>query len=368
MIKVTIPFLGANDDNCLVVDILIDNGVFVKRGQILFVIETTKSAIDVEADTDGFFFSCLSVGDRKKYGELVAIISKLETEKEVALEELKKSNHVLENEVGRMTKKAELIIQKQGINRDALIKFSAGQEINEAMVTKYLSDFLVNDKKRGFKNSVERIAIVGGVAGGGALIIIDALLNNSTQVATGVYDNNQAFHGKNVLGIPVIGGEEKMLADYKEGKFDSIVIAFNRDLNERQSTYDSYKTLKLPFANVIEASVKFRSGVEIGEGNVILANSYVAACTIIGNNNFISSNVCLEHGNIVGSHNAFGPGVFTSGNVVIKNKIRFGTGVFIEPNLTIGDNVTLGSFVLINMDIADNVVLKRKQDYIVKEK
>lgn len=368
MVKITIPFLGANDNNCLIVETPISNGDFVKRGQLIFSVETTKSAIDVEAEEDGYFYSMLSVGERRDYGDLVAIITS-ENEKDLAFEILQKANQSPKDEGEiKITKKAEILLKRAGLDRSAVINYAAGQEINEVLVSQYIASFSFNDKRLGFKNSVEKVAVIGGVGGGGALIIIDAVLNNSTQAVTGIYDSNQNFYNKYVLGIPVIGGEEKMIADFREGKFDSIIIAFNRDLDERQSAYDRYKSMGIPFANVIERSVQLRTGVEIGEGNVILANSYIAACTKIGNNNFISSNVCLEHGNIVGSHNAFGPGVFTSGNVIIKNKIRFGTGVYIEPNLTIGNNVTLGSFVLISSNIPDNTGLKRKQDYIIKEK
>lgn len=368
MIKITIPFLGANDDSCVVVDIISKNGNFVKKGQLLFVIETTKSAIDVEAEDEGYFYSNISVGDRKNYGELVALISNSEINDKASVESFFNVDEITEKAANvRITKKAELIIKKENIDLESLTAFAKGNEINEALVLSFISTESLKNRKIGMVNSIQRIAIVGGVGGGGALIIADAVLNNNNQIVTGIYDNNESFHGKKILGIKILGGENEMLADYKEGKFDAIVIAFNKNLQERRDAFERYKSLNIQFANVIDKTVQIRNSVEIGDGNIILANSYIAACTVIGDNNFISSNVCLEHGNIVGSHNAFGPGVFTSGNVIIKNKIRFGTGVFIEPNLIVGDNVILGSFVLINTDIPDDTILKRKQDYIIKE-
>lgn len=367
MIKIIIPFLGANDDSCLIVDIILQNGSFVKKGQLLFMLETTKSAVDVEAEREGYFYSNISVGDRKNYGDFVALISDSKIDK-TTLESFFKADKITENEANiRITKKAELIIKRNNIDSASLITFANGKEINEELVMNFMSTESLKNRKIGLVNSVQRIAIIGGVGGGGALIITDAVLNNNSQMVIGIYDNNISFHGKKILGIPIFGGEDEMLADYKEGKFDAIVIAFNKNLQERKSAFEKYKSLNIPFTNVIDKTVQIRNSVEIGEGNVILANSYVAACTVIGDNNFISSNVCLEHGNIVGSHNAFGPGVFTSGNVVIRNKIRFGTGVFVEPDLTVGDNVILGSFVLINADIPNDTIIKRKQDYILKE-
>jgi len=370
MTNVTIPFLGANDDNCLIVDLLVKNGAYVKKGEILFVLETTKSAMDVEAESEGYFFSSLKVGERKNYGQLVAVIAESENEQAATLELIAAENDVKEKNQGgvRITKKAEMIMQRNGLDIEKIILFADGLEVNEALINQYLQEFSTKNKKIGLEISNERIAVIGGVSGGGALIIIDSVLRSAKQVVMAVYDNDKVYHGKEVLGVPVMGGEDKMIADFKDGKFQAIVIAFNRNLDERQTTYERYKSMGLRFTNVIDQTVELRMGVEIGEGNVILAKTYIAACTVIGNNNFISSNVCIEHGNSMGSHNAFGPGVFTSGNVVIKNKIRFGTGVFIEPNLIIGDNVTLGSFVFISSNIPDNTVIKKKTDYIIKEK
>ena len=220
----------------------------------------------------------------------------------------------------------------------------------------------------GLKHKIERIGILGGVSGGGALIIIDAILRNSNQIAVGIFDNDSSNHGQEVLGVPIVGNIESLLKAVENGKIDSVVIAFNRNLEERSLVFNDLKEKGVLFTNVIDPSVEIRTGVEIGEGNVILAKTYIAACTKIGDNNFISSNICIEHGNIIGSHNAFGPGVFTSGNVIVKDRIRFGTGVFVEPNISIGQGVTLGSFVLIDRDIEDNVVLKRKQDFFIKNK
>jgi acetyltransferase-like isoleucine patch superfamily enzyme len=367
MNKILIPFLGANDDACLIVEVNCKNGDLIKKGQILFLIETTKSSIDVEAENDGYFYSNLRIGERRDYGDIVGLISDTEIDEERINIELKSFENNENIHEQKITKKAEMIIRNEKIDLNALTIFSKGREINEALVLNFLNGFAIKNKQIGISTSLERVAIIGGVGGGGALIVIDAMFNNPNQIVIGIYDNNESFHGKLVLGVPVLGGEDVMLSDYKHGKFDTIIIAFNKNLKERQEVYNRYKNLNLSFTNVIEQSVKLRTGVQIGEGNIILANCYIAACTVIDNNNFLSSNVFLEHGNIIGSHNAFGPGVFTSGNVIINNRIRFGTGVFVEPNLSIGNNVVLGSFVLVNKDIPENSVLLRKQDYIIKE-
>ncbi len=153
---------------------------------------------------------------------------------------------------------------------------------------------------------------------------------------------------------------------FERSEFDSVVIAFNRDLGARQRVFETLNARGVPFANVIDSTVNIRSNVEIGTGNVILGSAYIGACTLVGDNNFLSSNVCLEHGNVLGSHCAFGPGVVTSGNVKIGNGIRFGTGIFIEPRVSIGDGAVVASGSVITKDVPPDTIVKHRENVVAR--
>ena len=57
MIKeVYIPKVSANDLSATIVEVNSLNGVYVNEGDIVFVVETTKAAIDVVTPISGFFF------------------------------------------------------------------------------------------------------------------------------------------------------------------------------------------------------------------------------------------------------------------------------------------------------------------------
>jgi acetyltransferase-like isoleucine patch superfamily enzyme len=232
--------------------------------------------------------------------------------------------------------------------------------ITEQMIKDYTVKIQTNNNRIGL-NGLERVGIIGGASGGGALIVIESIMKTGKKRAVCIFDKSPDFLNKEILGIPVVGNSNLINEWFELGKIDSVIIAFNRNLDERKKVFEELYTKGIPFTNIIDYSVDIRSQVNIGVGNIILGHTYIGACSELGNNNFISANVSLEHGNVLGSHCAFGPGVYTSGNVTIGNKIRFATGIFIEPGITIGDNAIIGSGNIITANILEDQIVKQKK-------
>ena len=51
--NINVPRLNANDDDVEVIDIYINNGEQIKKGQKLFTFETSKTAIDFNSEYNG---------------------------------------------------------------------------------------------------------------------------------------------------------------------------------------------------------------------------------------------------------------------------------------------------------------------------
>ena len=348
--EIIAPFFGANDTQAVLVTWLAEAKSQISNGQEICTIETTKAAIEINSEADGYLFPLVEEGETIETGQTIAIVSNDES---FDIEEHKNYLRATSKPELKMTKKAELLISKYQLNVEDIEKFAAHNRITEDLVDEFRN---LNSKKldRVGINSGKKIAILGGVNGGGAAIILDSLSRISELQAVAVYDQKPEFHGKNVLGVPVLGTMDRLESDFENGIFDGLVIAFNMNLVDRNQTYENLSSKGFQFFNVIDPRADIRSNVILGEGNIILAHTYIGACSNIGNNNFISANVALEHGNHVGSSCAFGPGVFTSGNVTIGDQVRFGTGIFIEPNLLIDSGAVIGSGNTIITSIGKN--------------
>ena len=359
---IEVPFIGVNDTQCQVNSLEIAAGELIKKGTTICVLETTKTTIEVEAEHDGHYYLIPAIGETVNVGQPLFLFS---TEKETGdIKETAKTltgTHAAADSTpfeSRFTKKAQILLEKHQLSADIFQHgHSNDKKITESDVLNYIERNRKNNKRKGIKD-LERVAIIGGASGGGALILIDSLLLTRDKIPVCIFDKDENFHGQKVLGVPIVGSID-LLYDYlDEGKIDSVVIAFNRNLAERTRVFEEVKAKGARFTNIIDPNAEIRSGVTIGIGNVILSNTYIGSCSEIGDNNFISANVFIEHGNILGNGNAFGPGVFTSGNVTIGSGIRFGTGIFVEPNISIGDNAVIASGAVLTKNIDKDTVVR----------
>ncbi len=363
---IRVPFLGVNDTECVLIRWEVDAGTRVTKGTTICSVETTKSVIEIEAEVEGQFFPLASEGDELRTGDTMGLFSdSTVADVEQACRELEEAERKPGPEGPDITKKAEVLIEKHGITIEEVQVAIGSEKITEAVVRDYL-DSSKNSAREGF-GARRRIGIVGGATGGGALIVIDAILKSGTDNPVCVFDADSGVHGKSILGVPIVGTVVKLDEWLERSDVDAVVIAFNRDLRARREVFESLIARGVPFTNVIDRTAILRTNVEIGTGNVILGSTYLGACTLVGDNNFISSNVCLEHGNVLGSHSAFGPGVVTSGNVSIGSGVRFGTGIFIEPLVSIGDGSVIASGSIITKDVQTGAVLKHRENVVTRE-
>lgn len=336
---VCVPFLGVNDTEASLQAWMVNPGERVSAGDDICILETTKATIEVCAEVEGFFFPVAQEGDTMKVDQLIGFCAEdTDFDVDAHLAVLAEASSA----IPAPTKKAELLIAKHGLDLAGIQAFAGSVRITEQAVRDFMAKDVGVRARLGFDVGT-RVGIIGGVSGGGALIVADALSRIPDLHPVGIYDRDERFHGKSVLGLPVSGNLDGFLSDLSDGKVDAAVLAFNSNLEERDRIFNALVEQGVRFVNVIDPSADIRSGVELGVGNVILGHVYIGAGSRLMNNNFISANVAIEHGNVLGSSCAFGPGVFTSGNVAIGNRVKFGTGIFIEPGLGIGDDCIIGS-------------------------
>jgi len=110
-------------------------------------------------------------------------------------------------------------------------------------------------------------------------------------------DDDNARHGKQVAGVPIVGNidlakAQSMLADRL---FDRAIISISTNISFRAQLFETWQDADIPFANVIHPSTVIGMNVSWGVGNVVMAFCHFGACAIIGNNNFLSAYCSIEH-------------------------------------------------------------------------
>ena len=372
------PGVNANEDSAMLVRWIVDEGAPVKKGQLVCEIETTKSAVEVEAEADGFLVPLAPAGASQSVGVPIAVIkASLDLDHAAAL--AGEAGAGKADAEKRWTKKAAIVARRLSIDIDALSKTKPGVTLTEADVLAAQSGVPaqapaataapaavaapVNQPatapRLAFGQHFERILLIGGASGAGALAV-EAILRTSHQRPGGIIDTNPKTHGQIIHGVPVLGDRTSIPALWKDGQFDGAIILFTDDIDDRAELFNSLIAAGVRMTNVIDPSVSIRTDVKMGVGNAIMSNGFIAHSVEIGNNNFFASHNVIEHHSKVGDHNAFGPRCTACGRVTIGNSIRFGMHVGIEPYLTIGDRCIIASGTTLTSSVPANTIVKAR--------
>lgn len=366
---IKMPALNSNEDSAELVKWYLEAGAQVAAGQLVATVESTKTTMDIEADSAGFLAPLCAVGARLKTGEpLAALLDQPGDPVEPLLQQAAAPGPA---DAGRRwTKKAELVAAKLGVDLPALSARLGDRVITEADVIganqpEREFDDLADDRYPATRR--ERILLIGGGGGGGS-ITVDAIQRGTHQRAVGILDNNAALHGKTMLGVPVLGPNSMVEELWKQGKFDAAIIVVTANVDDRASLFESIRSLGIKFTNVIDPDATLRANVQLGVGNLIMANSFLAACVTLGDNNFLASHTCIEHHSVVGSHCTFGPRTVTSGAVTIGDRVKLGMNVMLEPYLTIGSGCLIPSGLTVVESVPPDSVLKTQRQYVIRSR
>lgn len=385
---ITAPSVSANEDTLTLSRWYRADGEFITKGEIVCGVETTKATVDIEAEVDGYLSRIATEG------ALVAVGSPIAALTEKPGEDVRSAIEADGTGTGnrRWTRKAAIVAKRLGVDIARLADGNAGRTVTEQDVlaaheggkpaTAPAAAIPRTPPTRGAAgnrapsrvedlyadafpaNQPERILLLGGGAGAGAMAV-DVLSRTHAQRAVAILDGNAATHGKTVGGVPVLGDLSLIDELLGENAFDAAVILFTQDVDERGAVFDALRAKGVRFANLIDPSVQIRGGTTLGEGNLVMANVFFSTAVTIGDNCFFASHCVIEHHSRIGSHCAFGPRTAMSGAVTVGDHVKTGMSVSIEPYVTIGSDCLIASGCVITCDVPAHSLVKAQQTHSI---
>jgi sugar O-acyltransferase (sialic acid O-acetyltransferase NeuD family) len=201
---------------------------------------------------------------------------------------------------------------------------------------------------------VSRVLVIGGSDQGRQ--VIDAIVARGFHTAVGVLDRTLS-RGTDVMGIPVLGSDDELLARAAEVGADHFVVAIGDNATrgrilERESTGAPH----LEPATIVHPSAVLGSGSTLGPGSIVLAGAVVGNGCHIGRGVLFGIRSSLDHDGVVADHASLGPGATTGGNVRIGRATAVGLGASVIHGVTIGADTVIGAGAVVLDDVPDRVV------------
>jgi sugar O-acyltransferase (sialic acid O-acetyltransferase NeuD family) len=135
------------------------------------------------------------------------------------------------------------------------------------------------------------LIIIG--AGGHAKVLIDCLEQQPDVTILGILDNNQNMHDKLVLGVRILGGDDK-ITDYDPAKVQLVNALGSVDIPlRRKALFSQFKSVGFRFYSVIHASAIIAPSVQLGEGVQVMAGAILQPDCKIGANVIINTSIMM---------------------------------------------------------------------------
>jgi sugar O-acyltransferase (sialic acid O-acetyltransferase NeuD family) len=370
---VLVPLLNANEPEARLVDVHIKDAQAVQKGDLLFTIETTKAASDVEAPESGFVRMVADEGATLAVGDVLAYITATADE---ALEQTPRSLPADKSADSparlasaapaglRITKPARALAESLGLDlatlpTDRLVTEVIVRKLADSSVSHASTAQLPISQSTNLPTSQPanaQILIYG--AGGHAKAVMEMVQAIGAFRIAGILDDNAALTGTSVLGIPVLGTRavlpqllEQGVRLAANGVGGIINIDIRVKLFELLAGYGfAFPILRHPRATV-EPSAQIYDGVQV------FANAYVGSSTILHEKCMINTGAIVSHDCEIGRYTHIAPGCLLAGHVHVGERALVGMGVTTIIGLKIGDGARVGNGAVLLADVPNRQIV-----------
>jgi len=357
--EVLVPLLNANEPEARLVGIHIKDKQAVEKGALLFTIETTKAASDIESPETGFVRLLVNAGDLLAVGDRMALITDTINEPVEVRNDKQPSASATRNL--RVTKPARALANLLGVN---LASLPTDLLVTEEIVQQYAG---VNETLTAvFPTSDKPYMLIYG-AGGHAKSVMEMVLQNNSYIIAGIVDDDRQLAGKLVLGIPVLGTRVLLPALVNQ----NITLAANGvggiiDITARVKIYELLENAGFTFPVLIHPRATVEPSAKVGEGVQIFANAYVGSETILQSRCMVNTNSVISHDCMIGGYTHIAPGALLAGNVHVGERTLIGMGVTVTIGVKIGSGVRIGNGAIVLADVPDKMIIQAGRYWVGK--
>jgi UDP-perosamine 4-acetyltransferase len=201
-------------------------------------------------------------------------------------------------------------------------------------------------------------SVVGIGAGGHAKVVIEILRAGGRYEPTALVDANPALWGTEVLGVPVVGGDDALGGLLDNGANHAFIgMGFLGETSVRQGAVQKVEQLGFELVQAIHPSAVLSPSAHLGAGITIMAHGIVNAEARIGSYAIVNSGAIVEHDCRIGDHAHVGPGARLAANVSVGERTHLGIGATVRQGLTIGDGSVVGAGAVVVRDVPEDVVV-----------
>jgi UDP-perosamine 4-acetyltransferase len=191
-------------------------------------------------------------------------------------------------------------------------------------------------------------------AGGHARVVVDSLLlQPNLGVPVAILDPDAALRGSQVLGVPILGGDEELPGLLAKGVTRFVVaIGGVGDNRPRKRVFEMALGLGLEPLTLVHPSACVSRHACLGRGAQVLPGAVVNAGAMIGENTIVNTRAVVEHDCQVGPHVHIASGAVLAGAVRVQALAHIGAGATVRQGISVGEGAIVGAGAVVVRDVS----------------
>lgn len=196
----------------------------------------------------------------------------------------------------------------------------------------------------------KRCVVLGG--GGHAAVLIECLRASGAAEPSAILETDRSRWGSEVLGVPVLGGDEFLPQLARQGIGAFVVgVGGIGDNEPRKRLFDLAVSHGLTPLTVRHPSAVCSASALVGSGSLLAPLSVVNARAVLGVDVIVNTAAVVEHDCVIGDHVHIATGARLSGGVRIEAGAHVGTGAIIKQGVTVQERAIVGAGAVVIRDV-----------------
>lgn len=353
---IKIPLLNPNEPEALLVSLEVAEGDKVEPGQVIALIETTKSTGEVQTEAQGFLVGLrYQEGDTVAAGEVLAYVGDSPTAQDSSLPPWATESVYPQTDSSpgglRITDPARKLALEMGLELDSL---PHGPLVTRQMVLERLekrTPIQLGQIPEGEK----RLVIYGAGGHGRSLAALIHTLDSYTIV--GLIDDGYQ-PGEEVFGLAILGGGERL----HELAEDGIRLAVNGvggigDTQSRLLVYDLLTKTGFHCPTVVHPTAFLEDSAQLEDGIQVYPLAYIGTQTQVGFGSIINTGTIVSHNATLAQYVNLSPGATLAGDVFVDESALIGMRATVNLGVHIGKRARIGNGATVKSDVPDGGVV-----------
>jgi len=347
------PRLNANDDSGLLVRWFKTPGQSVAAGDLVAQIETTKAAVDIEADAAGFFFPLLPPGARADVGKPIAWIAEtydhdaLARERDSAAAPPPTGNRLISRKAAELMK--QHVLEAKDIPGSGPINTG---DVEKVLASRHTSGAATPLEAIDGLTVTDYSVVLFGAAMQGA-VVIDCLRDSGAFAPLCFVDDRPADAA--FEDLPVFLSAALPRLRERGVRYAHVCIGAPE---AKLKAAEALKALGFEIVQAVHPRAMISSTAMLGEGVYVGPGVVIGPGASIGAYSQVNNNATVPHHVRIGVAVRISDGANIAGAVSIGDRTLIGLGVTVNTGCDIGADVTVMSGVSVFDRVPDGATVR----------